>query len=264
MRYVYRNRRTVAVSHSTRLEMRHQLGWRTPIGLLENGADVPAAALLDVTAKDPDRIAVLGRLVAHKRVDLVLRALREVCDRDDFRDRDLRLDVVGRGPERARLEELAARLGLADRVVFHGYATEEAKAAVLTRAAVHVCASDAEGWGQAVVEAAAWGVPTVARDVPGLRDSIRPGETGWLVADGDDLDVVRRRLADVLAQALSGATSAGVRAHRATACQAWAAKFDWSQMRANARARTTEMLTEAASAAPAHPTRASRAATAER
>lgn len=263
MRQVYRTRRTVAVSHSTRLEMRHQLGWRTSIGLLENGAEVPAPGLLDPAVKDPDRVVVLGRLVAHKRVDVVLHAFAEIREREELRGRDLRLDVIGRGPERERLEELAGRLGLGDRVVFHGHVTEEAKASLLARASVHVCASDAEGWGQAVVEAAGWGVPTVARDVPGLRDSIRPGETGWLVADGADLDVVRRRIADCLAHALAGATSAGVRAHRASACQAWALKFDWSQMRANARSRTSELLDEAATASSV-PTRAARAATAER
>ena len=54
------------------------------------------------------------------------------------------------------------------------------QAGSLRRGRLHVCASDAEGWGQVVIEAAAYGVPTLARDVPGLRDSIRHGApVGW-------------------------------------------------------------------------------------
>ncbi|GAB4007382.1 glycosyltransferase [Nocardioides ultimimeridianus] len=264
MRRVYRHRRTVAVSHSTRVEMREQLDWRTPIGLLENGADVPSTELVDAAGKDPDRIVVLGRLVTHKRVDVVLGALRDVLDLPglpEARRRALHLDVIGRGPEQLHLERLARELGIADRVTFHGYVSDEVKGRLLARASLHVCASDAEGWGQSVIEAAGWGVPTIARNVPGLRDSIRPGETGWLVADGAP-DVVRRRIAEQLAEALDGTDSLGVRAHRTAACQSWAEKFDWSQMRENARMWTTEILS-AAPAASNRP-RATRAATAER
>lgn len=269
MRVVYRRRRAVAVSESTRLEMRSRLAWRGPVGLLENGADIPDTPLDDLLGKDADRLVVLGRLVAHKRVDLVLRALRDVLRDDALRGRDLHLDIIGRGPERSRLQTLAGELGLADRVTFHGYVTEEAKAALLARASVHVCASDAEGWGQAVLDAAAWGVPTVARDVPGLRDSIRRGETGWLVPDGADLDVVRRRLGDAIVRALVDASDPDVRIHRVSACQAWAREFDWSQMRVQARTLTAQILGVPRPARPAHPARphkrrAHRAAIAER
>ncbi|UMG92151.1 porin PorA family protein [Nocardioides sp. TF02-7] len=163
MPLVYRRRRVVAVSESTRQEMRRRLGWTGPVGLLENGADLPPAGAVDPGRKDPERVVVLGRLVAHKRVDLVLRAVYALT----LQLPGVRVDLVGRGPERERLERLAAHLGLTDRVTFHGFVDEERKAQLLARASVHVCASDAEGWGQAVVEAAAYGVPTVARDVPG-------------------------------------------------------------------------------------------------
>jgi glycosyltransferase involved in cell wall biosynthesis len=84
-------------------------------------------------------------------------------------------------------------------------------------------------------------VPTLARDVPGLRDSIRSGETGWLVPDGAAPDVVRR-LADALEDALVAAADPAVRLLRAEACSAWAHKFDWSQMRRNACDLTASLL----------------------
>ncbi|KAB2807532.1 glycosyltransferase family 4 protein [Pimelobacter simplex] len=242
MRRVYRHHVTAAVSPSTRDEMRRQLGWSGDIRILENGADVPSAADLDPAAKDPDRIVVLGRLVTHKRVDLVLAAIDEVAGRPALAGRDLRVDVVGKGPEHDRLVALVAERGLAGRVRFHGYLPTAAKDALLARASVHVCGSDAEGWGQAVIDAAAWGVPTVARDVPGLRDSIRPGESGWLVPDSDDPDVLVVRLADALESALVNAADPATRLLRAEACGSWAHQFDWSQMRRNATDLTALLL----------------------
>ncbi|GAA1543016.1 glycosyltransferase family 4 protein [Nocardioides humi] len=242
MRRVYRHHVTAAVSASTVAEMRDQLGWTGDIRILENGADLPPAGLLDAAAKDPDRIVVLGRLVTHKRVDLVLETVRRVQARPELAGRRLRVDVIGRGPEHDRLVALATELGLADRVAFHGFLPAAQKDALLARAAVHACASDAEGWGQAVIDAAAHGVPTVARDVPGLRDSIRPGESGWLVPDSDDPAAVVDRLADALTGALADAADPGGRVLRAEACLAWSHRFDWSQMRAQARELTAQLL----------------------
>jgi glycosyltransferase involved in cell wall biosynthesis len=230
MPLVYRRRRVVAVSESAVEEMRSQLSWTGPVGLLENGAELPPVGTGNPATKDPERVAVLGRLVAHKRVDLVLRTVAALAPERP----GLHLDVIGQGPERDRLERLAGDLGLGSRVTFHGFVDEDTKSALLARAAVHMCASDAEGWGQAVIEAAGHGVPTLARDVPGLRDSIRSEETGWLLPDSDDLDEVGRRLTTRLREVLADTQDPMVRARQFEACQVWAHQFDWAEMRRQA------------------------------
>ena len=235
---VYRRRATVAVSQSTRREMRTQLGWDGPIGILGNGARAAADNDGLAEAKDPDRLVVLGRLVPHKRVDLVLQTLHALREERP----DLRLDVCGKGPDRARLEELTDRLGLTDRVTFHGYLSEEAKEDLLRRAALHVCASDVEGWGQAVIDAAGYGVPTVARDVPGLRDSVRDGSTGWLVPDATDLDVVGERITDQVRAALRELEEPENLTLTVKACLAWATAFSWPHMHDQALALVEEEL----------------------
>jgi glycosyltransferase involved in cell wall biosynthesis len=236
-RWCYRNHRTVAVSASTREEMRSQLHWPGSIGVLENGADLPRSEP-DPTNKDPRRVVVLGRLVRHKRVDLVIEAVAALSEHRP----GPHLDICGRGPDRDRLERVADELGVRERIIFHGYVDEATKATLLARAALHVCASDAEGWGQTVIEAAASGVPTVARDVPGLRDSVRHDETGWLVPDDPDPEIVRRRLTTALSEALTDAASPECRGRWAVACRAWAEKFDWPQMRRQARGLVIEEL----------------------
>ena len=151
---VYRGVATVAVSDSTRRAMVERLGWREPITVLHNGNVAPHAA--EAAAEDTvDRLVVLGRLAPHKRVDLVVRAVAALQPSRQ----SLHLDVIGKGPDRDRLEALVRDLDVEKHVTFHGYVSEDDKAALLDRARLHVCASDIEGWGQVVAEAAAYGVP---------------------------------------------------------------------------------------------------------
>ena len=150
---VYRRVPTYAVSRSTAAEMRKELGWRGPIGILENGSASATGA--SSGPGDPRRILVLGRLVPHKRVDAVVRAAA-LLTRDVP---DLRVDVVGRGPEREAVRALVDDLGLSDVVTMHGYLSDPDMDAVLGGCGLHVCASDVEGWGQVVIDAASHGIP---------------------------------------------------------------------------------------------------------
>lgn len=124
----------------------------------------------------------VGRLKRYKGVDVVIRALGRVLEAGT----EARLLVAGRGDDRRRLEKLAAREGVTERTEFLGFVSEERKVELLRRAWVAVYPSPKEGWGIAAVEAAACGTPTVASDSPGLRDSVAPDRSGFLVPHGDD------------------------------------------------------------------------------
>ena len=230
MKRVYRGRRVLAVSASTRHEMEEQLDWTGPVEVLENGSELPAPGDCGPADKDVDRLVVLGRLVPHKRVDVVLRAVAEVVSE---RPR-LHVDVCGKGPEAPRLHALATGLGIADRVTFHGFVSEERKHELLKRAGLQVCGSDVEGWGQVVIEAASYGVPTIARDVPGLRESVHDQTTGWLVPDDPDLAVVQQRLVGQLRTTLAELDDPASRDLVFKACQHWASGFGWARMRERA------------------------------
>lgn len=133
----------------------------------------------------------LGRLKRYKGVETALRALALARERRT----DLSLDVVGSGDDRARLQALAIRWGLGDAVRFHGRVTEEEKLRFLRSTWANVFPSPKEGWGITNVEAAACGTPSHASDAPGLRDSVRHGETGFLVPHGDAPALAERYLA---------------------------------------------------------------------
>ena len=128
--------------------------------------------------------------------------------------------VVGDGPDRDRLLGLARGLGMGGAVEFPGFLPLAEKARRMREAWVLVQPSPKEGWGLTVVEAGACGTAVVAADSPGLRDSVRDGETGLLVPFGDDA-----RMAEALIRVL---TDARRRERLAAAGIAWAARFTWS------------------------------------
>jgi glycosyltransferase involved in cell wall biosynthesis len=223
-RLAYRRQACVAVSPSTVTAMRERLRWTGDIYLIPNGSPVPVRPPAspppaspppgpDPAAVQAPRLAWVGRLVAHKRPELIL----------PLAQRGFTVEVIGRGPDAKALSAAIGSAGdLAGSVVLRGFLSEEDKQAVVGESLLHLNTSQGEGWGLCVLEAAALGVPTVAYDVEGLRDAVRDGQTGWLVKDGEDL-------ADVVERAAAELADPGRRAQVAAACRAWAAQLSWER-----------------------------------
>jgi glycosyltransferase involved in cell wall biosynthesis len=127
---------------------------------------------LSATPPRPTRLVVaLGRLHPNKGFDLLLHALAGT--------RDVDLWIAGDGPLQAKLERIAADLGVASRVRFLGWRDDVA--ALLARADLLVCPSLHEPLGNVVIEAWSAGVPVVATASDGPAGLIENGHTGILV-----------------------------------------------------------------------------------
>jgi len=212
-RWCYRRHQCVAVSQSTVAAMRSRLAWTGPIHIVPNGLPADGFSAAPPGYETAGTVLTwVGRLVAHKRADRVLDVASRLAN--------VTIEVIGRGPE---LESLAAKVaarGLGRRVILRGYLPEEDKRRAVMASRLHLNTSQGEGWGLCVLEAAALGVPTVAYDVDGLRDSIRDGQTGWLVKKGE-------RIEDVTERALKELAEPARRTEIAAACLSWARRFDW-------------------------------------
>ncbi|WP_149825465.1 glycosyltransferase family 4 protein [Streptomyces tailanensis] len=158
----------VAVSSSTATALRSIGVERERIRVVHNGVEEPGPR--GERSPEPLFVAV-GRLVEYKRIDLLLRLWERVRPVTGGR-----LVIVGDGPERGRLEALAG-----PGVEFAGHVSEVEKHRLLCAAWLLLHPSAVEGWGLVVTEAAVRETPSVAFDVPGLRDSVVDGETGVLV-----------------------------------------------------------------------------------
>jgi glycosyltransferase involved in cell wall biosynthesis len=133
----------------------------------------------------------VGRLKRYKGVDIALRALALARAQGVKAE----LEIAGLGDDRQRLEALTHRLGLEPVVRFLGYVSEEEKRRRLRAAWAVVLPSPKEGWGISNVEAAACGTAALASDSPGLVETVRHGETGFLVPHGDTAALAERMVA---------------------------------------------------------------------
>jgi glycosyltransferase involved in cell wall biosynthesis len=236
---LYRRARYVAVSESTRREL-VGLGVRPEaVTVVHNGMAVPGPAATIPRTPYPS-VCMLGRLVPHKRVELALEAAARIRPHLP----ELRVRVVGQGWWEPRLREAVDRLGLRDSVELLGWVDEETKQRVLASSWALAMPSVKEGWGLAVLEAAANGTPTVAfRAAGGLRESVVHGTTGLLA---DDLDEFTRHLAWVL-------LNRHLRERLGEAARAHAARFTWPQAVAAFAAVLDEATAPAGRATGARP-----------
>jgi len=154
--------------------------------VIPNGIDVAAfdrAAAADLTSLGlrPGRRAVtfVGRLDEQKGVRWLLEHAPAWLARLDRHD----LLIVGRGPQRATLEELARQRGIGPRVYFVGW--REDVAAILKASDVLVLPSAWEGMPNVVLEAMAARRPVVATDVEGVRELLGPAAESQVVPPGD-------------------------------------------------------------------------------
>ena len=168
----------VAVSEVTKAELVGLGVTANRISVVHNGTS-PALPTLATRAATPT-IAALGRLVPHKRLELLLEAAAEL--RRDLPE--LQVEIAGDGYWMDALRAKVDELGLQSVVQLRGRVTEQEKADLLARAWVHAVPSLKEGWGLSVVEAGTHGTPSVAfRHAGGLAESIVDGRSGSLVAD---------------------------------------------------------------------------------
>lgn len=232
----YRRARFVVISESTRDDLARRGIARERIAVVHCGLDHDTYRFDPAVAKSArPTILYIGRLRRYKGVDWVMRVMARIHQRVP----DAVLEVVGEGPHRGALEAEVARRGLGGAVRFHGFLPRAAKRRRLQEAWVLVQPSPKEGWGLTVVEAGACGTAVVAADSPGLRDSVRAGETGLLVPYGDDA-----ALAAALVRVLD---DAALRERLAAAGRAWAARFTWPEC----AARSLDALVPPGVAAPA-------------
>ena len=201
---VFRRNRFIVISPSTKEDLVARGISPERIEVVLCGLDHDRYRNLALERFTEPTIVHLGRLRRYKSVEVALRAMVTVRERLP----EARLVIVGDGPHKSALEREAKRLGLGRAVQFLGFMGSDDLVRLLNRAHLLVNPSPKEGWGLTVVEANACGLPVVASDRPGLRDSVRDGETGYLVPYGDAAAFAEKSLAILEDRELWGRMSA--------------------------------------------------------
>jgi glycosyltransferase involved in cell wall biosynthesis len=147
----------------------------------------------DFTPRTQNRVIFVGRVTGEKQIDVLLKAMTLLP-----KDLDAKLEIVGGGDQKKNLENLASTLGIADRVTFTGYVTDEELRQAYTRATVLAMPSIAELQSIVTMEAMASALPVVAANAMALPHLVHDGENGFLFEPGN-----AQELADKLEKVLT-------------------------------------------------------------
>lgn len=178
-------------------------GWpEDKVVFLQNFADDAildraANAGADATDRENPYLLFFGRLSAEKGVDTLLRAFDAALP---SLPQNMRLVVVGDGPDAADFKALASSLGCASRIEFAGYQTGGALQAYVEGASLAIASSRwRENMPYSIVEALAAGTPVIGTDIGGIPELVDEGKTGFICEPGG-------------VQSMADAISRGVRA----------------------------------------------------
>lgn len=181
----------IAISEDIKRRAREDLHCRKDIEVIHYGLDAPrfeekSRAELGIP-EEPVVLIAIGRLIKRKALDNLLMALSRL------ELREVRLLIIGEGPEEGHLRDLSERLGLSSRVEFLGPIWGERKFQYLAASDIFVLPSVHEGFGLVFLEAMHCGLPVIASSTGGQTDFLKDGETGFLVPV-EDVDTLADRI----------------------------------------------------------------------
>lgn len=209
----------IAASPQTAEALRTALGPRAAIMAAPNGIDLDAVQAAYPDAETTD-IVVVGRLMSHKRIDLLLEAVARL----HAEGMAVTCRIVGDGPEREGLRSLAHSLNVAHAVDFRHDVNEQKEVYALLKAArVAVFPSAREGFGIAVLEALACGVPVITTSTPAnlARHLVTQASRGCVCEP--DAAAMAEAVKAWLARDLDGPPASG----RDRRNDGWLAEYSW-------------------------------------
>lgn len=205
----------IAASPQTARRLRPYVRPRTRVFVAPNGVDVDVARST-WAAGEPVDVVTVGRLMPHKRVDMLLRSIALLCAQGS----PVTCRIIGDGPERDALHDLAETLGVADQIEFrHDVGDQKELYGLLKSATVFAFPSAREGFGIAVLEAIACGLPVVTTSAPDnvAQDLVGQSATGVVCAPSSEA------LAEAIRQVLSVPRSQGAD----KGLDSWLSEYTW-------------------------------------
>jgi len=128
----------------------------------------------------------VGRLVIRKGFDFLIRSIAKIDNQK------IKAIIIGDGPEKNNLQDLAKSLGVSDRIIFLGFIGEEQKFQYLAVSDAYILSSVHEGFGIVLQEAMQVGLPIIATNNGGQIDFVKNNKNGFLIKFGDENEMVNK------------------------------------------------------------------------
>lgn len=190
-KFLYPDTPFMTVSESTKKDLTEWGINQKNITVVHNGVTIHS--LKKNSSKEKRKTLIyLGAISKDKGIEDALKAFSYINNKED----KWKLWVVGKSDPRylKKLKSLSKNLGISKKVKFWGFVDEKKKFELLARSHLAINPSIREGWGLVNIEANSVGLPVLAYDVPGSRDSVKEGKSGFLSDFGNYNDLATKAL----------------------------------------------------------------------
>ncbi len=206
----------ISISNSTKKRLLERRVTCKNITVIPNGFNYAHLEKISAKKTSTPSIVFLGRLTPQKDVGTLLHAVKEIAKKIA----DIQCHIVGGGPSEAEWKQLSEKLGIQKNVIFHGH--QEKKADYLLKGKqchIFVSPSLLEGFGIALLDAMAMGLPVVVSDIEPFKEVTRNGKGGFIFKQKDYKDLAKK--------AVILLTNKKVYAQKCSEAKELAATYDW-------------------------------------
>ena len=179
------SRRAICVSEHVREAVLEGAGGTTRTSVAYNGVDPELFSPDDSSASGARIVLSVGNLIPSKGHDSLIRTAGALAAEFPA----LRWEIIGEGPERARLQALCEQLHVTDKVQFLGRQSRKQVAAAMQRCTLFALPSRFEGLGCVYLEAMSAGKPAIGCRGQGIAEVIQHGSNGFLVGPDNDKEL---------------------------------------------------------------------------
>ena len=187
-----RSQRLIADCHAV-LDKANQLGMpKNKIAVFPWGVDLDRFSPAEYPPGDTNQFTILSTRSWEPiyGVDILAKAFVIAAQKKET----LQMVMLGSGSQASLLQDIFDRGGVRDRVVFPGQISQSELPRYYQMAHLYVSASHVDGSSVSLMEAMASGRPVLVSDIPGNKEWIKHGESGWLFRDGDVEDLAEKML----------------------------------------------------------------------
>ncbi len=181
---IWGNAKSVVACSNGLRDMALKVFNKVDINVIPDGVDLDKFRPSDQRKDDEIKILAIGRLIQRKGFDCLIKSIPYVLKNTR---KKFRVEIIGDGPLRLELSNLAERLNVSDKVVFSGTVPYDRLPEKYRQSDIFVLTSYAEGMPLVVLEAIASGLPIVSTNVQGIDELVKDGVNGYLFEPSDSL-----------------------------------------------------------------------------
>ena len=168
------------------------LGFKNKIEIINNGVFIPEENT-NIFTNDQINITVVSRLVSHKNIKKIIRAI------SDLNDPLIYLNIIGDGPELNQLQKISLESNNKDNIIFHGKLNRDDINHIFLKSDIYIQASNYEGLPHSLLEAMSYGIPVLCTPVGECKEILGNEDRGYML----DLPVSKNNIKSKISEIIS-------------------------------------------------------------